>query len=179
MRCDKCQQNEATIFLTQVVNGHTTKVSLCSECGTPLGIGCSPANLSGLLHRCNAGSGPASVDPFSRIAEQDACYTKEAFWFVRDGLHRAVAAQSGSSRHVTAAKLLQALRSLALERFGESTRQQLHSWGVNRCEDFGEIVFTLIEHGVFGKRPGDKKEDFSQGYDFAEAFPGDTPAGSS
>jgi uncharacterized repeat protein (TIGR04138 family) len=32
-------------------------------------------------------------------------------------------------------------------------------------------VFTLIEHGIFGKQPEDKKEDFSNGYDFATAFP--------
>jgi uncharacterized repeat protein (TIGR04138 family) len=174
MLCDKCQQNEATIFLTQIVDGHTTKASLCAHCGdfvTKGGI--APHHLVALLH--GAASGSSFPDPFSDVAEHDTRYTKDAFFFVRDGVHRAVRSLSRSSRHVTAKELLEALRLLALERYGPSAREQLRSWGVTRCEDFGEIVFTLIEHGLLGKRPEDKKEDFSGGYDFETAFPVATP----
>lgn len=175
MRCDKCQQNDATIFLTQVVEGDTTKVALCATCGEPFTKGAiSPHQLLELLH--GAGSGGSSLrDPFSDVAEQDPRYAKEAFWFVRDGVDRAVTSLSRSSRHVTAKELLDALRSLALERYGLTAREQLRAWGVTRCEDFGEIVFTLIEHGIFGRRPEDKKQDFSDGYDFTAAFPVATP----
>jgi uncharacterized repeat protein (TIGR04138 family) len=172
MLCDKCRQNEATIFLTQVVvgGGDTTRASLCEQCGKSLTKGAiTPHELVALLH------GAGVPDRFAEVAEHDARYGKDAFFFVRDGVHRAVTSQSRTSRHVTAKELLGALRLLALERFGSSAREQLRSWGVTRCEDFGEIVFTLIEHGVFGKRPEDKKEDFSQGYDFETAFPGATP----
>ena len=175
MRCDKCQQNDATIFLTQVVDGDTTKVALCANCGEPFIKGTiSPYELLELLH--GAGSeAPFFRDRFSDVADHDPRYAKDAFWFVRDGVHRAVTASSGSSPHVTAKELLETLRSLALERYGLTAREQLRSWGVTRCEDFGEIVFTLIEHGIFGRRPEDKKEDFSNGYDFTLAFPAATP----
>ena len=35
----------------------------------------------------------------------------------------------------------------------------MEQWGVNACEDFGEIVFNLVEHGVFGKTETDQKQD--------------------
>jgi uncharacterized repeat protein (TIGR04138 family) len=170
MLCDKCQQNDATVFLTQVCEGNTTRTSLCAQCGESLTKGAiAPHELVALLQ------GGGFPDRFSEVAEHDARYSKDAFFFVRDGVDQAVTALSRSSRHVTAKELLDALRLLALERFGSSAREQLSSWGVTRCEDFGEIVFTLIEHGVFGKRPEDKKEDFSGGYDFERAFPVATP----
>jgi len=120
---------------------------------------------------------PASslADRFARVAATNLRYTKEAFWFVREAVDRASKVQSPPTRHVTAKELLEALQSLALERYGLTAREQLRSWGVTSCEDFGEIVFTLIEHRIFGKRPEDKKEDFRNGYDFASAFPVATP----
>jgi uncharacterized repeat protein (TIGR04138 family) len=174
MLCDKCQQNEATIFFTQVCDGHTTRASFCPRCGESLTKGAiTPHELVALLH--GAGDGLPFRDPFTEVAEHDPRYSKDAFFFVRDGVDRAVTSRSHSSRHVTAKELLEALRSLALERFGSSAREQLRLWGVTRCEDFGEIVFTLIERGLFGKRPEDKKEDFSGAYDFETAFPVATP----
>ena len=46
----------------------------------------------------------------------------------------------------------------------------LNSWGVQRCEDFGELVFNLVNKGVLGKTEEDRKEDFAGGYDFEAAF---------
>jgi uncharacterized repeat protein (TIGR04138 family) len=175
--CDKCGKNDATIFLTQVVESDTIKVSLCATCGEPFTRSAlSPEALTAWL-----GGGKAFEtfvnEPFNKVASNDSRYTKEAFWFVRDGVNRAVRVLSRESRHVTPAELIEELRLLALERYGRSARDQLGSWGVKRCEDFGEIVFTLIEHGLFGKQPGDKKEDFESGYDFETAFHAPIPEG--
>ncbi len=49
-------------------------------------------------------------------------------------------------------------------------RTVLNRWGVKRCEDFGELVFNLVQKGVLGKTDQDRKEDFAGGYDFDEAF---------
>jgi uncharacterized repeat protein (TIGR04138 family) len=46
----------------------------------------------------------------------------------------------------------------------------LNSWGVRNTGDFGEIVFNLVETGKLGKTDEDKKEDFTNGYDFHEVF---------
>jgi uncharacterized repeat protein (TIGR04138 family) len=164
LHCDQCKQNDATIFLTQIVEGEITKAALCATCGEPfVQAAAESPQVRDYLQRHR-------VDVFAEVADRDARYTKEAFWFVRDGVHQAVRSRAGGSRHVTANELLETLRILALERYGTNAREQLRSWGVTRCEDFGEIVFALIDNGVFGKRPEDRKEDFENGYDFATAF---------
>jgi uncharacterized repeat protein (TIGR04138 family) len=168
MRCDQCKQNDATIFLTQIVEGEITKAALCATCGEPfVQAAAESPQVRDYLQRHR-------VDVFAEVADRDARYTKEAFWFVRDGVHQAVRSRAGGSGHVTAHELLETLRILALERYGTNAREQLRSWGVTRCEDFGEIVFALIDNGVFGKRPEDRKEDFENGYDFETAFPSTT-----
>ena len=168
MRCDQCKQNDATIFLTQIVEGEITKAALCATCGEPfVQAAAESPQVRDYLQRHR-------VDVFAEVADRDARYTKEAFWFVRDGVHQAVRSCAGGSLHVTAHELLESLRILALERYGTNAREQLRSWGVTRCEDFGEIVFALIDNSVFGKRPEDRKEDFENGYDFATAFPSTT-----
>src|SRR5437899_1623347 len=175
MRCDQCNQNDATIFITQIVDGQTTKMALCATCGEPF---TQAAAAAPEVREYLQGRGfPVSsfVDVFAEVANHDARYTKEAFWFVRDGVDHSVRSHSGASRHVTAHELLESLRVLALERYGSNAREQLGSWGVTRCEDFGEIVFALIDKGAFGKRPEDRKEDFDNGYDFASVFPVATP----
>jgi len=168
MRCDQCKQNDATIFLTQIVEGEITKAALCATCGEPfVQAAAESPQVRDYLQRHR-------VDVFAEVADRDARYRKEAFWFVRDGVHQAVRSRAGGSRHVTAHELLESLRILALERYGTNAREQLRSWGVTRCEDFGEIVFALIDNSVFGKRPEDRKEDFENGYDFETAFPSTT-----
>jgi uncharacterized repeat protein (TIGR04138 family) len=46
----------------------------------------------------------------------------------------------------------------------------LHEWGVRGCEDFGEIVFNMVESHLLAKTRNDTREDFKGGYDFDEAF---------
>ena len=41
---------------------------------------------------------------------------------------------------------------------------------MRRCEDFGEIVFNMVESSLLGKTENDSREDFKGGYDFFEAF---------
>ena len=46
----------------------------------------------------------------------------------------------------------------------------LHSWGVRRTEDFGRIVFALVETGILRKSEEDSLGDFMGVFDFDEAF---------
>jgi uncharacterized repeat protein (TIGR04138 family) len=165
-RCDKCHENEANVFLTQIIDGTMTKMALCQTCGEELTAGAiSPHRLTEYLQT------RSPDDTFEQVAGNHAQYSREAFRFVRDGVQHAVQSHPGHSRHVTAHELLEALRSLATERYGTDARETLARWGITRCEDFGEIVFTLIDQGLFGRRAEDRKEDFEHGYDFATAFP--------
>ena len=43
-------------------------------------------------------------------------------------------------------------------------------WGIRSCQDFGEIVFNLVDHRVLARTEQDSRADFQNGYDFYEAF---------
>jgi uncharacterized repeat protein (TIGR04138 family) len=111
------------------------------------------------------------------ICKEDARYDRKAYDFVRHGLDHTVkeirkkdGVKAGKSRHVSGPELLDGLRIYALEQYGPLTKTVLNSWGVQRCQDFGEIVFNLIEYNAFSKTDSDRREDFANLYDFDEVF---------
>ena len=71
-------------------------------------------------------------------------------------------------RHVSGAELAWACRDFAREQFGLLAPHVLAHWGITRTEDFGRIVFTLVEVGLLVTQPGDQEGDFEGVYDFAE-----------
>jgi uncharacterized repeat protein (TIGR04138 family) len=46
----------------------------------------------------------------------------------------------------------------------------LESWNIHRTDDFGKIVFGLIECGLMSKTPQDSIDDFRSVFDFDETF---------
>jgi uncharacterized repeat protein (TIGR04138 family) len=111
------------------------------------------------------------------ICKEDPRFDRKAYDFVRLGLDHTVkelrkkdAARAEKSRHVSGPELLDGLRVYALDQFGPLAKTVLNTWGVRRCRDFGDIVFNLIEYNVFSKTDNDRREDFSDVFDFEEAF---------
>jgi uncharacterized repeat protein (TIGR04138 family) len=43
-------------------------------------------------------------------------------------------------------------------------------WNIRRTEDFGELVFNLVDADLMRKTETDSREDFKDGFDFEEAF---------
>lgn len=115
----------------------------------------------------------------SLIVKEDPRYAKESYLFLQKGLNFTIEKERKrqgkvvtkvSKRHVSGQELLEGIRDYALEQYGPMTHFILKSWGIDRCEDFGEMVFNLIEYGVFSKNDQDSKEDFASTYTFEEAF---------
>jgi len=111
------------------------------------------------------------------ICKDDARFSPKAYEFVRLGLDHTVkelrkreAGRAERSRHVTGRELLEGLRAFALDQYGPMAKTVLNTWGVQRCRDFGDIVFNLIEYKIFSKTDNDRPEDFESLYDFEEAF---------
>ncbi len=109
-----------------------------------------------------------------KILEQDNRYAPDAYLFLREALDFTIKLlqkpNTGPARHVTGGELLDGIRQFALQEFGPLALRVLNHWGVKRCEDFGEIVFNLVESGALGKTEEDRREDFAGGYDFERAF---------
>ena len=113
-----------------------------------------------------------------RIAAQDARFQRDAYYFLREALdftqkqHNKPrkSAPDAPGHHVTGQELLDGIRRFALQQYGPMTRTVLEEWGIRRCEDFGEIVFNMVEHRLLGKTENDSRDDFKGGYEFEEAF---------
>lgn len=122
-------------------------------------------------------NGKNFIEVVDLIIREDGRYHKGVYFFIRKALDHTLKQvkkdldiQDKGTRHVSGAELLEGIRQYALEQFGPLTRTVLHHWGVSKCSDFGDIVFNLVDFGVFGKTEHDNPEDFSGGYDFVEAF---------
>ena len=74
------------------------------------------------------------------------------------------------SRHVTGQQLCLGLKDFAIKQYGLLARTVLGSWSIHSTEDFGKIVFAMIEEGFMRKNDDDKIQDFTGVFEFDEAF---------
>lgn len=108
------------------------------------------------------------------ILKRDKRFDPHAYFFLKDALDftlkRVAEGNGGQARHVTGPELLEGFRDCALEQFGPMASTLMHEWGVRKCQDVGDMVFHLIEEQVFGKQDSDRREDFSEIFDFEGAL---------
>lgn len=109
-------------------------------------------------------------------------YSPNAYTFIRDGLGHTVGIVHGpdalqtpptdedESRHVSGRQLCLGLRDYAIQRYGLLSKTVLNHWGVHDTEDFGKIVFALVDAGLMRKTDDDTLEDFQGVFDFDEEF---------
>ncbi len=110
-------------------------------------------------------------------------YHTDAYDFVFDALRRAQESlqsasvgreremdADGEESHLTGAELLVGIRELALEQFGLMARAVFATWGITCTEDFGRIVFELVDEGRMRKTDRDQLSDFYEVFDFEEAL---------
>ncbi len=104
------------------------------------------------------------------ILKRDKRFDPHAYFFLKDALDftlkRIAESNNGQARHVTGPELLAGYRDFALEQFGPMASTLMNEWSVRKCQDVGDMVFHLIEEQVFGKQDTDKREDFSEVFDF-------------
>jgi hypothetical protein len=113
------------------------------------------------------------------IQQKWGVYPPQAYAFLREGLQftsdKLHGAEESSgipedSRHVTGSQLSAGLRDFAINRYGLLARTVLGSWNVNSTEDFGRMVFALLDLGVLRRRDEDQFEDFIDVFGFDDAF---------
>ena len=110
-------------------------------------------------------------------------YSPGAFAFVQNGLGYTTeffATQTSShfeldeldefERHVSGQQLCMGLREFAIDRFGLLAPVVLRHWRIKRTEDFGAIVFRMVELELLRTSPQDSEDDFRSVFQFDEAF---------
>ncbi len=111
---------------------------------------------------------------WQRLKASSVPYPPQAFVFVQEGLRctadRLHGEGASGDRHVSGQQLSLGLKDYAVDQYGLLARTVLDSWGVRRTEDFGKIVFAMVEAGVLRKTDEDRAEDFIGVFEFDEAF---------
>ncbi|MCC6669813.1 MAG: hypothetical protein IT458_02045 [Planctomycetes bacterium] len=109
------------------------------------------------------------------IRRRDRRFARNAYFFILDCLDFTMQTlgrdrKTGAERHVGGRELLEGIKEMAAEHFGPMAAAVFQRWGIQRTEDFGEIVFNLIDCGLLTRRPEDSRLDFAGGYDFEQTF---------
>jgi len=105
----------------------------------------------------------------AELRKRDGKYNDRAYVFVLAALEYAQT-KLPARRHLSGGELAWACRDFALEQFGMLANSVLTHWGICTTEDFGQIVFMLIDVGLLARQPSDRLEDFERVYEFAEVF---------
>ena len=105
----------------------------------------------------------------SNICRKDPRYHPEAYEFVMEALSFSQK-KFKKSKHVSGNELLQGIKAFLLNKFGPMTLTVLKHWGIVITDDFGNIVFNLVEYKILAKDTEDQYESFKNAYDFDEVF---------
>ena len=110
---------------------------------------------------------------FYQVAEEictkDPRYKADAYEFIMQALHF-TQAKLKKEGHITGVELLGGIRDLAIEQWGQMAKAVLNHWGISKTQDFGNIVFNMIDKSLLSKTETDSIDDFRSIYDFDSAF---------
>lgn len=103
------------------------------------------------------------------ISTKDPRYSEDAYYFVMEALSY-TQKKFKSSKHVSGEEMLEGMKELLIHKYGPMTMTVLEYWGITSTEDFGHIVFNLVENNVLSKTEEDDIGHFRNAYDFTEVF---------
>lgn len=103
------------------------------------------------------------------IFKKDSRYKEDSYAFVMEALAY-TQKKFKNPKHVTGEELLEGIRELLLHKFGPMALTVLKHWGISSTEDFGYIVFNLVENKVLSKTEEDDINHFRNVFDFDEVF---------
>ncbi len=101
----------------------------------------------------------------SHISSRDTRYHPDAYEFVNEAVSYTAKKlerdrKPAGNRHITAEELVAGSMDYAVSRFGFLAPTVLRQWGIVSGEDFGNIVYNMIEVKLLSASPEDSQEDF-------------------
>jgi uncharacterized repeat protein (TIGR04138 family) len=122
-----------------------------------------------------------NFDPkLAAVVRDDPRYAYEAYEFIFDAIQMTQRVmgkeplREGETvqkrHHVSGPELLEGVRQMALAEFGMLAKTVFRVWGVKQTDDWGNIVFNLIEADLMNKTSEDRLDDFHAVYDFETAL---------
>jgi uncharacterized repeat protein (TIGR04138 family) len=143
---------------------------------------------------------PTKAPDWQAIRARASEFPESAYQFIRDGLTYTVARVHGAegadepfegaepkhgqamngedghphrvraTRHVTGRDLSLGLRDYAMQRYGMLAGAVMRRWGIRGTEDWGVLVYAMIDRGEMRASERDSLDDFRGVFDFDEVF---------
>ena len=120
------------------------------------------------------------MDPkLIELTRDDPRYSYEAYDFVRDavtftqdrlGRTPTSPEDRDEEHHVSGGELLRGACDLAVREFGMMAPVVFRTWGIHTTDDFGALVFKLIEAEQLSKSDRDDPADFHDLFDIEKAL---------
>lgn len=112
---------------------------------------------------------------YQEAAQKDDRYPVAAFCYVAKCLKRLLAEVEGKGKggnhpHVTGEAICLALKKSLLKDFGTLALGVLEQWNLHETNDFGNIIYDLIDVKLLSTSPKDSRSDFVDVYLFKDAF---------
>lgn len=99
------------------------------------------------------------MDELFELAEKHGQYPVQAYLLIFEGLEWA--RQNGSTTHLSGPELAQAIFVYSVDTFGPTMAKIVwEELNIKSSEDFGEMVFQLLDSGLMQKEEEDQQEDF-------------------
>ena len=105
----------------------------------------------------------------AQIIRRDPKYKPDAYEFVMQALWF-TQKKFKIEGHVNGRQLLKGIKEFGLQQYGPMAKTVFEHWGINTTEDFGRIVFNMVNQGLLSKTEEDSPGDFKNVYEFKEAF---------
>ena len=101
-------------------------------------------------------------DAVEQILQKNEYYPADAYFFIRAALDATVekCRKPAENPHLSAEELYFGFCSYALEEYGPLALAVMEQWNITTSTDVGNLVYNLIEVGVFGKQEGDRRDQF-------------------
>jgi len=103
------------------------------------------------------------------ICREDKRYSPDSYEFVMQALG-VTQKKINRQGHLSGRELLEGIKDYSIEQFGPMAKTVLNHWGVYTTQDFGNIVFNMVDKGLLSKTESDSREDFRDVYDFDAIF---------
>lgn len=97
-------------------------------------------------------------------------FLSEALKAAQELVGRVAGGRVDETLHISGPELLEGVRVLGLKQYGPMAPVVFRHWGLHSTDDFGRIVFELIEKGEMRKSDSDQLSDFHAIYTFDDAF---------
>ena len=98
-----------------------------------------------------------------QLSSTTGAFPVEAYLLVFDALNKCLLAHKKTRLEpISALELSQAMAEILRDGFGPFASHLLQKWGIRSTNDFGRLVYELVDAGLLALNEGDTIEDFNE-----------------